>query len=258
MVALSKTAYGTKNTLEKRYKTHQYDFKIGATKSKYRTSFVILKYDDVRIELIEDYPTTSKFFLELREGRLILDTDCVNIYIPRRKYQHLNPETIVDPTIDDYLKGKIYKITSPDTNDIYVGSTTQTLKQRFKDHYKNYKNGHHTTASHILKHSDVKIELIQDYPTTSEYFLLARERYWIEQLDCVNHNLPSHSQKEYRDDNKEKIKQHRDNNKEKYSAGNKERSKQYRKEHKTEVVEYAKKYDEMNKEKISNRKKKIS
>ena len=32
---------------------------------------------------------------------------------------------MIDPTIDDYLQGKIYKLTSSQTTDIYIGSTVE-------------------------------------------------------------------------------------------------------------------------------------
>ncbi len=32
---------------------------------------------------------------------------------------------MIDPTINDYLNGKIYKLVSNQTNDIYIGSTTK-------------------------------------------------------------------------------------------------------------------------------------
>ena len=233
----------TKNTLARRFKKHQSDYNTDITKRQYRKAFELLKYDDVRIELIEDFPTSSKFFLELREGRLILDMNCINDVVPRKKYQNLDPDKMIDPTIDDYLNGKIYKLTSSHTSDIYIGSTIMTLTSRFSNH----KKSNDTTASHILKYDDVKIELLEAYPTTSQYLLLSRERYWIEKLNCVNYSFPTRTQQEYKNDNKDKIKQYREDNK--------EIIKKYRDEHKTEAKEYNKKYREDNKEKISKQKK---
>ena len=36
--------------------------------------------------------------------------------------------------MSDYTKGKIYKITNDFNNDIYVGSTCDTLVKRFSNH----------------------------------------------------------------------------------------------------------------------------
>ena len=40
---------------------------------------------------------------------------------------------------NSYQNGKIYRIWSLDTNDIYVGSTSDTLINRFCRHKKDYK-----------------------------------------------------------------------------------------------------------------------
>ncbi len=241
----------TKNTLTERFENHQYDYNVDTPKRRYRKAFEILKYDDVRIELIEDYPTSSKFFLELREGRWILDTYCVNDLVPRNKYQHLDPDQIIDPTMNDYLKGKIYKLTSAYTSDIYIGSTKATLGRRLAYH----KNDNRTTASQILQYDDVRIELLEAYPTTSQYLLELKEREWIENTKCVNKIIPTRSKQEYRDGHKTETKeyneQYRENNKEKISK----QKKQYRDEHKIEAKEYNEQYREDNKEKILKKQK---
>ena len=99
---------------------------------------------------------------------------------------------MTEPPINTYQRGKIYKLTSTQTNDIYIGSTcAYRLSTRLSNHKATYKNGSNsTTAVKILQYDDVKIELIEKYPTTSEYLLLEREGYWIKKLDCVNQILP--------------------------------------------------------------------
>jgi hypothetical protein len=42
------------------------------------------KYDDVRIELIEEFPCENKMELNKREGHYIRTLDCVNKVIPGR------------------------------------------------------------------------------------------------------------------------------------------------------------------------------
>ena len=63
--------------------------------------------------------------------------------------------------------GKIYKITSSKTDNVYIGSTIQTLNDRFlkhKSNYKLYQNNKYANVSsnEILKHGDAKIELIEE------------------------------------------------------------------------------------------------
>ena len=41
--------------------------------------------------------------------------------------------------MNKYSNGKIYKITSSKTNKVYIGSTIQPLKERFRCHKKDYK-----------------------------------------------------------------------------------------------------------------------
>tara|TARA_R110000824_G_scaffold175753_1_gene354507 strand:+ start:743 stop:1147 length:405 start_codon:yes stop_codon:yes gene_type:complete len=88
----------------------------------------------------------------------------------------------------------VYKITSPQTDKVYVGSTTQPLSYRFTNH-KFHKN---SSSKEITKYDDCSIELIEEVPIDQ---ILIRERYWIETLDSVNINIPNRTTdeiKEYR------------------------------------------------------------
>jgi GIY-YIG catalytic domain len=92
-----------------------------------------------------------------------------------------------------YLQGKIYKLTSIHTNEIYVGSTCyKYLSQRLKIHKYDYINKpeHNVSCYKLFKLGDVKIELIENYPCNSSQELCMREQYWLETLsNCVNmHN----------------------------------------------------------------------
>ena len=52
----------------------------------------------------------------------------------------------------DYNKGKIYKIVSPNSDKIYIGSTIRPLKERFWAHMSNWRNGknrHSTIGAYI-------------------------------------------------------------------------------------------------------------
>lgn len=87
----------------------------------------------------------------------------------------------------DYKNGKIYKIINNKDNQIYVGSTTQTLSQRFTDHKKS------TTLKRcekwkIIKHmnqigkKNFKIILIEEIKCKNKDTLTAREQYWMDLL----------------------------------------------------------------------------
>lgn len=111
----------------------------------------------------------------------------------------------------NYENGKIYKTVSNYTEDIYIGSTCQTLtkrKQKHKGHYKEWKSGKthkKTTSFDVIDKGDFDIILLEDYPCERKDQLHSRERYWIENNDCVNKYIPTRTRQEYEQDNKEKI-----------------------------------------------------
>ena len=78
----------------------------------------------------------------------------------------------------DYNKGKIYKIIDESDGDIYIGSTIQTLKERFKNH--------HIFKDYEKNKKDCKISLIENYPCNNKKELEERERYFIQTNDCIN------------------------------------------------------------------------
>jgi len=95
----------------------------------------------------------------------------------------------------NYQQGKIYKLISEQTNDIYVGSTTNHyLCVRLAGHTLNFnrwetnKSKTYCTSYEIIKYEDHKIILIENFPCNSKDELTAREQYWIDKLgdNCVN------------------------------------------------------------------------
>ena len=153
--------------------------------------------------------------------------------------------------------GKIYKITSPISNRIYIGSTCKLLRDRFglhKSGYKRFETGksnHYISSYEILKLDNPIIELIEDYPCKSNIELRIRERYYIElnKNICVNKCVPNRSQKEYYQANKEK---HNANCKE-YQQANKEaiakRKKKYREANIEKITIYAKQHYQQSRKK---------
>ena len=96
--------------------------------------------------------------------------------------------------------GRIYKIISPNSNKIYVGSTTNdTLQKRLKGHIYSYKcwlkdNSKQTyyKSYELLKLGNVDIVLLESVNCNSKEELLNKEKEWIEQLkdDIINNNTP--------------------------------------------------------------------
>ncbi len=91
----------------------------------------------------------------------------------------------------DFQKGKIYKITNDYNDDVYVGSTCDTLVKRFSSH----KRGR---TSEVLKHKPLyklmneigyerfRIQLIEECPCDDKYQLRQREAYYIRKLATLN------------------------------------------------------------------------
>lgn len=127
-----------------------------------------------------------------------------------------------------YQVGKVYAIRSFQTDEIYIGSTFNPLFKRLSQHkldYKKYKNEKYpyVTSFEILKHDDAYIELIEEYQDLTKEQLNQHEGRHIRNNNCVNKcimgrtklqhyndnkNLICDKQKEYYQENKDKIKQH--------------------------------------------------
>jgi len=151
----------------------------------------------------------------------------------------------------DYQKGKIYKIWSPHSDDIYIGSSTQDLAVRMGKH----RIDMDCTAKNIINLGEAKIELIELYPCNSKIELNKREGYFIRSLDCVNRCIAGRTKHEYYEENKEVItakkKQYRLDNIEQYTK----KDKIYYETNKEHIAEKKKEYNEANKEIIAEKKK---
>lgn len=81
----------------------------------------------------------------------------------------------------DYSKGKIYKITSPLTDKIYIGSTCLDLKYRLSGHVADYKrfclglSKKYISSFDIIKLNEYNIELVENYSCKNKYELLKKE-----------------------------------------------------------------------------------
>ena len=125
-------------------------------------------------------------------------------------------------TDNKYHKSKIYTIRSYQTDKYYIGSTCDALHKRLYNHRHNYKcylnDKHHFISSFdIIKYEDHYIELLEDYKCETKNELSKREGELIRKYkdEIVNYRIEGRTDKEYRNDNKEKIKEYQKDNKEK-------------------------------------------
>jgi len=153
----------------------------------------------------------------------------------------------------DYSKGKIYKIWSFNSDEIYIGSTIQALSERLRGHKKcfNYykKTGKKYCGSYIiLENEHYDIELIEYCPCKTKAELHRREGELQREMNCVNQLIAGRTKKEYYEDNKEIInkykKEYYEENKEKIS----EKGKEWYKKNSIRVIEKSKKWNAENKE----------
>ena len=86
----------------------------------------------------------------------------------------------------DYSKGKIYKIVCNETGEIYIGSCIIDLDKRLWNH----KSQRDCSATQILDRNNYEILLIENYPCKTNEELRWRERYWFDNINCINKRRP--------------------------------------------------------------------
>ena len=167
----------------------------------------------------------------------------------------------------DYKKGKIYKIECQETNRVYVGSTCQpTVAARLKGHVKcnkQYKQGSGGCVSSysILDTGNYRCTLICNFPCESKDELTAHEATWIRKYRndcdfvCVNVGIPGRTNKEWREDNKEAIKEKEKHYYEAHKESIKQRVGQYHKDNKETIKQKSKQYRKANKEALKQKSK---
>jgi hypothetical protein len=156
--------------------------------------------------------------------------------------------------------GRVYKLVSSETDQIYIGSTTLALSERLRRHKVHYnivikgeiKNV--TSAVEILKYDDVTIELVYEGEFRSKQDLRKQEGCIIKNtVNCVNKIVAGRTSEEYRQDNKQILNQRS----REYYGTHKEllgqKNKEYRKANQEALKEYMKSYREVNANQIKEK-----
>jgi hypothetical protein len=156
----------------------------------------------------------------------------------------------------DYQNGKIYQILNFIDDNVYVGSTCQSLSKRFAVHKQNMNAVQKKDRQLYAKMreygaEEFYIELIEEFPCDNIEQLRKREGHFIRDIGTLNHLIAGRTKKEWTDENIEHMKEvkhlYYQNNKEYID----ERNKEYTKAHMSEIKQYRSEYYQANKEKAS-------
>lgn len=134
----------------------------------------------------------------------------------------------------NYNNGKIYRLVCNSSGKQYIGSTANPLYKRKSEHKKGYTmwlEGRHNYVSsyEIVKGGNYDIFLIESFPCNNRNELDARERYWIENMECVNLLIPTRTLQErpsYEEFKKKAVERAR-----KWNEDNREHRKEYLREY---------------------------
>ena len=151
----------------------------------------------------------------------------------------------------DYTKGKIYVIKNKEDDEIYIGSTIQTLKERLRGHKRDYKKWvsgkyHYVSSFDILEKKDFYIELLYNFSCNSKKELEKQEGIEILNNKCVNKRVAGRCKEDY-------MKIYRSENKEHIAVYNKNR-RLHNENHKKILKKADKTFYDKNKEKMAIKK----
>ena len=178
----------------------------------------------------------------------------------------------------DYSQGKICCIRNTINDEIYIGSTCQSLSQRMAQHRRNLKCGNSGGVKLYeliidLREKNFYIELVEECPSENKDQLRKREGELIREHKAgLNKLVAGRKSVEYYYDNKERIleckQEYRKENKDKIREYDQkkywenvehilERQKRYRENNKDKIKEIMKTHYENNKEDIKRKSKEI-
>ena len=175
--------------------------------------------------------------------------------------------------MSSYKKGTIYKIICAISDEVYIGSTFNTLRNRWQHHKSRYtkylennENGNFSIFPYFKKYGIDKFKIIKikEYECVDRKHLESKEQLRISKTKCVNKNnafnFKKLTKKKWDTENKDYIKVYNKNNIErtkKWHIDNKDilkiKRNKYRIKKKNHIKKTAKDYYEKNKE-ILNKK----
>ncbi len=109
----------------------------------------------------------------------------------------------------NFENGKIYKITNDFNDNVYIGSTCDTLDKRMIRHKMDYQKHPNRLLYKLMNEigfSRFRIELLENFPCSDKYEPLQKEASYIrqyEKVNLLNMEIPNRSYKEWYDENRE-------------------------------------------------------
>ena len=92
--------------------------------------------------------------------------------------------------MNKFHNSKIYKLNDNTNNQVYIGSTIQTLQQRLQGHKsgaKTSKEGYGCASKSIIDNGDYNIELLEEFSCENKRELLIKEQEYINLfINCIN------------------------------------------------------------------------
>ena len=139
----------------------------------------------------------------------------------------------------DLTQGKIYKISNDYNDDIYIGSTCNTLVKRYSQHKAYSKQEKYQPRPLYKLSNDIgfdrfRIQLIENYPCEDKYMLKQKEGEYIRELSTLNKRTAGRTTNEFQQT--PKYKQYQKEYRKEYQQNPeyKEYQKEYKKEYKKE------------------------
>ena len=116
---------------------HKSNFNKGGSVS---SRILFEKYDDVRIELIEEFPCQSRIQLNKREGYYIRNMDCINKLIAGRTKKEYNDEHKEKIKEINRKYNEEHKEYLKEKKKIYYEKNKEYFNQKDREHYANNKD----------------------------------------------------------------------------------------------------------------------
>ncbi len=108
------------------------------------------------------------------------------------------PTSDEDPATSETFLGRLYRISAPACELVYVGSTKTTLATRLGRHRRDHRaflkgDYHYVSSFDVLEYPGATIDLLEESEFHDMQQFREREAYWIQRLPSCNRATPGRS-----------------------------------------------------------------